>query len=169
MQFTTFWSDLIAGALGGIIAAALFAPLFFLVKEKCFGIRDIAGKWYFEIMTETSAHKSHKGMVLRFVCILWRDGNTLKGTTEKIYERSVNGERDFFGADRTRGNIDGYYEKRYFSPSDLVTLHLTEEGHGRQSTYYFDLEVSKDLVPKGNFCSMVGDQEGTTTWQDKPF
>lgn len=169
MQFTTFWSDLIAGALGGVIAASIFAPLFFFVKEKWYGMADITGKWYFEITTESSAYRPYKRMVLRFVAILWRDGNRLSGTTEKIYENSVNGERSFAGNNRTRGKIDGYYEQRYFSQLDRVTLHLVEDGHGRQSTYYFDLEMSDDSLPSGDFSSMVADQIGTTRWQRNPF
>jgi len=165
MEFTTFVPDILAA----VLAASLFAFLFFLVREKCFGIPDVTGKWYFEIRTDSSLYNPYIGMVLRFVAIIWRDGNRLSGTTEKIYENSRNGERSFIGKYRTRGTIDGYYEQRYFSKMDRVTFHLIEQGHGRQSTYYFDLEMSKTEDPTGEFSSMIADQIGTCRWQRKPF
>ena len=74
--------------------------------------------------------------MLRYVAMVWREGPTIKGTVEKIYEISTTGERAFVGSNRTRGIIEGYIEKNYLS-KDKILMHIKENGHGRESTYFF--------------------------------
>lgn len=107
-------------------------------------------------------------MILRYVVMLWREGNRVEGTAEKIYEKSTNGERAFVGTNRTRATISGYVEKRYFG-QDKIYLHVVEDGHGRESTHYYDLTMTDVNKMSGTFESMVADQEGTTKWQRKSF
>jgi hypothetical protein len=169
MNFSTFWSDLLVEFAGGVFAAAFFTFLFFLIKEKVFSIPDISGRWYFELRTESSAYNKFKGMVLQYEAIIWRDGNRISGTTEKIYEDSANGKRSYTGEHRSLGVLDGFYEQRYFSWKDRVTLHLVEKGEIRSGTYYFDLAMSKSVEPSGEFSSTIAGQFGSTRWQRKAF
>lgn len=164
MSFVSFLSDLIATVVGGIILALLF----FLAKEKWFPPPYLTGRWYLEQLTNNTAYKPYAGMILRYLVMLWREGNKIEGTAEKIYEKSSNGERAFVGANRTRATISGYVEKRYLG-RDKIYLHVVEDGHGRESTHYYDLVVTGADTMSGKFASMVADQEGLARWQREPF
>ena len=164
MTFDSLLSDVIATVGGGV----LLAVLFFLAKEKWFPLPDIAGRWYFEARTVTTAYRPYEGMILRFVAMLWREGHTVQGTFEKIYENSSTGERTFTGTNRTRGVVDGYLEKNYLG-IDRILLHMVEDGHGRESTSFYELLVDSRDGMSGEFRSMVADQTGTTTWEREPF
>jgi hypothetical protein len=164
MEFGSFWSDLSATVLGGVALTFLF----FLAKEKWFPLPNITGRWYFEQMTRNTVYKPYMGMILRYIAMLWREGNSVEGTIEKIYENSSTGERSYIGADRTRGTICGYIEKNYFG-KDKVYLHVVEDGHGRTSTHFYELTCNEVGTMTGTFTSMVAEQEGTIKWQRIPF
>ncbi|GAB6071026.1 hypothetical protein JCM30760_21230 [Thiomicrorhabdus hydrogeniphila] len=164
MNFDTFWADIIATILGGIALTFLF----FLSREKLFPIPEVTGQWYLEMRTENTDYNPYKDMVLRYVIMIWREGNALKGSAEKIYENSSTGERDFVGQNRTRAIIEGYVEKNYLG-KDRVFLHAVEDGHGRESTNFYDLQMKSDLKMEGIFNSMVANQDGKVVCQKKPF
>ncbi len=100
--------------------------------------------------------------------MLWREGNRVRGTAEKIYEKSSTGERDYVGANRTRGVVDGYLEKNYFA-KDRLYLHVVEDGHGRESTNFYDVVIKSEKEMVGTFNSMVANQDGEVTWQRGMF
>jgi hypothetical protein len=164
MEFDSFLSDILATIIGGIFLTLIF----FLVKEKVFPLPDITGRWYLEVTTINTAYNPYKDMVLRYVVIIWREGNSIKGTAEKIYERSSTGERNFDGINRTRSYVEGYIEKIYLG-RDRVFLHSIEDGHGRESTNFYDLLVTSDSFLHGVFNSMVANQDGTAIAQRAPF
>lgn len=164
MSFESFWSDLAATIAGGIALTALF----FYAREKWFPLPELSGRWYFQIQTNNTAYKPYDRMVLRYVAMLWREGHTIKGTVEKIYENSSTGEREYIGKNRTRGTVEGYVEKNYIG-KDKVFLHVIEDGHGRESTNIYELLVRGEDKMDGVFSSMVADQDGKASWQRKPF
>ena len=92
----------------------------------------------------------------------------MEGTAEKIYEKSSTGERTFTGENRTRATVTGYVEKKYFG-KDRIYLHVVEDGHGRESTTFYEIAADCADSFHGNFSSMVADQSGTVKWQCKPF
>lgn len=151
-----------------VLGGSALALLFFWLKEKIFPLPAVTGRWYFEIRTVNTTYIPYKGMALRYVGMLWREGKCIKGTVEKIYENSSTGERNYVGANRTRGVVDGFVEKNYFS-KDRVVLHVVEDGHGRESTNFYNLTViSKDNMI-GDFSSMVANQDGDAVWQRDAF
>lgn len=153
------WS-VFATVVGGFILTFLF----FLIREKCFPLPNVNGMWQIKNVTENSAYNPYKGMTLGYVAILWCENNKISGTTEKVYEDSVNGERNFIGSNRCRGVVDGYIQKNYFS-KDKIVLHIVEDGFGRESTYAYELTVHKKTKTlEGGFSTMVADQDGFTTW-----
>lgn len=164
MDFGSFWADIIATLAGGIGLTFLF----FLAREKLFPVPSITGRWYLEMVTVNTAYNPYKDMVLRYVVIIWKEGNSLKGTAEKIYENSSTGERDFDGKNRTRSVIEGYIEKNYLG-KDRVYLHSVENGHGRESTNFYDLLVQSESKMIGAFNSMVANQDGKVVLQREPF
>lgn len=164
MSFASFWADIIATIAGGVILAVLF----FFAKEKLFPLPKLDGRWYLEQTTQTSKFTPYSGMILRYVVMLWREGNRVEGTAEKIYENSSTGERTFSGENRTRATVNGYIEKKYFE-KDRIYLHVVEDGHGRESTTFYEIAAGKVDAFQGNFSSMVADQTGTVKWQCKPF
>lgn len=164
MSFASFWSDIIATVLGGMALTLLF----FFAKEKLFPLPHLTGRWYIEQLTQNTAYKPYAGMILRYVVMLWREGNRIEGTAEKIYEKSSTGERPFVGTNRTRAAVFGYVEKKYLG-KDRVYLHVVEDGHGRESTHYYDLAIDDPDIMSGTFTSMVADQDGLVKWQREPF
>jgi hypothetical protein len=159
-----FLSSIVSNIFSGI----LLAVLFFFAKEKLFGLSNITGRWFFQTTTQHTAYKPFEGMVLRYIAILGREGTRIAGTIEKVYERSSTGERQYVGENRTRGTVEGYYEKRIFS-KDRVHLHVTEDGHGRTFTLFYALLIERNGSMIGNFVSTAGDQEGDAQWQRNPF
>lgn len=159
----------LASSIGStVICGAILAFLFFLIKEKCFPLPNVTGRWHVEMRTVKTAYNPYQHMVLQYVAMLWREGSKIKGTAEKVYENSSTGKRNYVGQNRTRGEIEGYIDKRYFS-KDQVSLHIIEDGHGRQSTHFLNLLVEKGGHMTGTFSSMVADSEGEVTCQRKPF
>lgn len=164
MSFASFWSDVVATVIGGMTLTALF----FLAKEKFFPLPKLTGRWYLEQTTQNTTYKPYAGMILHYVVMLWQDGNRVEGTTEKIYEKSSTGERPFVGKNRTRATVSGYVEKKYLG-KDKIYLHVVEDGHGRESTNFYDLTFNDADIMVGTFTSMVADQDGSTKWQRTPF
>lgn len=44
MSFASFWADLLATVVGGVVLAVLF----FLAKERLFPLPKLTGRWYLE-------------------------------------------------------------------------------------------------------------------------
>jgi hypothetical protein len=109
MDFHGFFPDTIATVLGGIVLAYLF----FLAKERWFPLPKIAGRWFLETVTVDTAFNPYRGMVLRYVGMVWQEGTVIRGTVEKIYEKSSTGERDYVGKNRTRSTLEGHIDKLY--------------------------------------------------------
>ena len=107
-------------------------------------------------------------MVLHYIAMVWREGNRIEGTVEKIYENSSTGERNYEEKNRTRGVVEGFIEKKYFS-KDRIVLHVVEDGHGRESTNFYDLIVEAGGSMTGTFRSMVANQDGSVIWQREKF
>ncbi len=100
--------------------------------------------------------------------MIWREGALIHGSAEKIYENSSTGERDYIGENRTRGIVDGYLDKKIFTKDRLI-LHVIENGHGRESTNFYDLTVSSNKAMQGVFASMIANQDGKVLLQRAPF
>ena len=160
--------DFLIKVLSTLTGGILLGLLFYFTREKIFPLPDVTGRWYFRMVTVDSSYKPYKGMVLGYVAMLWREGCKIKGTIEKIYENSSNGERSFEGVHRRRGLVEGYIEKYYFV-QDRIFLHVIEDGFGRQSTHFFDVRVIPDNKMSGAFNSMIAYQNGTCLWQREPF
>ncbi|SEA84141.1 hypothetical protein SAMN05660420_03374 [Desulfuromusa kysingii] len=154
--------------LATVVGGGILAFLFFWLREKIFPIPKIAGRWFFEIRTINTAYNPYKGMILRYIAMFRQAGNSIEGTVEKIYENSSTGEREYVGENRTRGVAEGYIEKNYFSKDRLI-LHVVEDGHGRESTNYYDLEITSSDQMSGGFSSMVANQDGDASWQRNEF
>ena len=156
--------NLISAVIGGLILALLF----FLLKEKIFPLPEIVGRWYFELHTENTAYRRYEGMTLTYIAMLWREGQVVHGTVEKIHEKSSTGERDYVGPDRTRGEVRGYVEKNYLG-SDRLFLHIVETGTTRKSTFFHALTLTSRRRMDGRFASTIADQDGSVSWQRDPL
>lgn len=169
MTIEVFALNFLYSLLATVIGGGILALLLFWLKENIFPLPNVAGRWYFQMHTVNSGYNPYKGMTLGYIAILWRAGNRIEGTVEKIYENSSTGERDYEEKNRTRGVINGFVEKKYFS-KDCVSLHLVEDGHGRESTHFYELVVRSNKEMVGSFTSMVANQDGKVRWQrDKPW
>ena len=137
------------------VGGTLLATVFFLVREKCFPLPEIEGRWFIETETIESKFNPYKGMILIHEAMLWREGNAIKGTAEKIHENSERKQGDYIGANRTRSLVGGFVEKRYFGPN-RVCLHLTEAGKERESSTIFNLTCKTNWRARKTGFSMSG-------------
>ncbi|GGP17776.1 hypothetical protein GCM10010970_01490 [Silvimonas iriomotensis] len=160
-----FWLNFLYSFLATIVGGSFLTVALFLLKEKIFPVPQISGRWYFEAHTVETSFHAYEGMRLHYVAILYLAGNRIEGTIEKIYENSSNGKRDYEEKNRTRGVITGFIQKNYFS-KDRAFLHIVEDGHGRESTHFHDLVISKKEMA-GAFSSMVAKQNGDVSWSRK--
>lgn len=142
-----------------LVGGALLATVFFLVREKCFPLPEIEGRWFIETETIESKFNPYKGMILIHEAMLWREGNAIKGTAEKIHENSGGKQSDYDGARRTRSLVGGFVEKRYFG-ADRVCLHLTETGKERESSTIFKLTCKTGFSMSGTFIATAGSSSG---------
>lgn len=164
MSFDSFLADILATIIGGSILTFLF----FLIKEKLFSPPNISGKWYFQNNTLETEYNPYRGMILGYIAVIWKEGNKIEGTIEKIYENSSTGIRKIDGISRKRSVFQGNLERNYFQLSRLQ-LHVNENAEGRESTTYYELEVKCNNDLEGTFSSMIAEQKGTTLWQRRPF
>ena len=152
-----------------IVSGVLLTLLFFLSREHVFPLPDVTGTWHIETCTTQSSFNPYKGMTLRYTAMLLREGARIKGTAEKVYEHSSTGEREYTGKERSRAIIEGHIEKQYLWGDDNVSLHVVEDGHGRESTYFYSLVRKKDGSMRGHIYSMAANSEGVAVWQRRPF
>jgi hypothetical protein len=164
MSIFAFLANLAATVLGG----AILTFIFFFLKEKVFSLPDIAGMWFFEVTTNETAYKPYENMKLRYAAVIWREGAQLHGTVEKIHENSSTGKREYVGKNRTRGLLNGYIQKNYFS-KDQLFVHVAEVGEMRESTNFYELRILSDRLMQGTYVSMVANQKGVVKWQRRAF
>lgn len=168
-----------------VIAAMIIAFLFFLIREKIFGIPDFSGQWYLKSKTKKTAYRPYENMELQHNLFLRLEGNNIRGASEKVYEDSSYGKRKTYtrhilkytGRHRARAQIKGSIQKNIFGP-DILTLHATEYGEKRQSTIYCRFELKKKfffisdrkaIKFEGDFYSMVADQRGSVCLSKESF
>ena len=142
-----------------VVSGVALTTLFFLVREKLFPLPEIEGHWFITSTTNETAYSPYKGMILIYELMLFREGNSIKGTAEKCYEHSMNQQKEFVGKQRTRSQVNGFIDKRYFA-KDLVHFHVVEQGHNRESStiYKFKFEKKDEMV--GVFTSTVAKSKG---------
>ncbi|RKG29957.1 hypothetical protein [Acinetobacter tianfuensis] len=168
-----------------VLAAIIIAFLFFLIREKLFGIPDFSGQWYLRSKTDETAYNPYKNMELQHNLFLRLEGSNIRGASEKVYEDSSYGKRathsrhilKYTGKHRARAQIEGSIQKNIFGP-DILTIHATEYGEKRQSTIYCRFELKKffffisnrkAIMFDGDFYSMVADQRGSVCLSKVPF
>lgn len=95
-QLTWFLWNSASTIVGGLVLAFLF----FLIREKCFSLPTVTGRWHVEMRTRRSSYKPYNNMKLRYVAMLWREGTRVRGTAEKVHEDSSTGKRDYTGPGR---------------------------------------------------------------------
>lgn len=162
--YNSFIPSFVATVLGGVVLTLLL----FLVKEKLLPIVDISGRWYFTTTTVNTAYNPYRDMQLEYVAVIYREGNKIFGTTEKIYEISSTGEREYIEEDRKRSTLEGSIERYYLKKSKIV-LHSLEREFSRESTSFHELLIQNEEKMEGYFTSMIADQSGEVTWQREPL
>ena len=147
-----------------LFSGIVLAFIFFFFREKVFSLPNISGIWNIRSETKKTKYNPYQNMELRYVAMLCCGGSRIRGTIEKVYEKSSVDKLSYIGENRTRGEIDGFVEKRYFS-KDRVKLHIIEHGQNRDSTTFHDLIVERNGQMKGSFSSTAADSKGDVTWQ----
>ena len=167
--FEIIWKYIEMNIIENIISGIILAFLFVLFKE--LKQPDITGSWYIETYTDETSYPKYKNMTLGYRVFIWRSGNKIKGTREKIYEKLDKDEKKVYDSrEITRGDLEGSLEQNYlpFTKSRLY-LHVVEKGKERETTDFFTIYIKSNKYLEGNFKSSSADQEGTTKWQREKF
>lgn len=151
-----FFASLFATILGG----ALLTSLLFFLRERAFPFPEISGHWILTTITKHSAYNPYKNLAIKYEIIIWREGSKIKGTGEKFFEISTQGRKEYLGKKRRRTKIEGSVEKNYLK-KDKLYMHMTVDDFGRESTYYLEFKMSRNIdVAHGFFRTMVASQMG---------
>lgn len=102
-------------------------------------------------------------MLLRYYVLIWQEGNQIKGTGEKIYEKSNGQEKEYVAEKRSRIEISGYLTKKYFS-KDLLVIHYDEKNEVRKSSTIHNLTIKDSNQMDGFFVSTIANQQGNAGW-----
>jgi hypothetical protein len=159
------FADVISGFLGTLLAAAVF----FLLKEYVFTIPKFSGMFYLKSMTEGSKRNPYVGLTVYHTLVLYSDGVSVEGSSEKTGEINNIGEGlPYYGEHRRRGKVSGRIQRNYFKPSTL-NLHIEEDGELRVSSIYIGFKVTRETILDGYFRSTAADSSGITLWFDQPL
>ena len=157
-------SNIVQGVIGGMVLALLF----FVAREVWFPLPSVDGRWTVETHTTKTAYGPYQDMRVRYIALIWREGPVIKGTMEKVSEITTSrGTVPYIGEERTRGEIEGYIHKLYFS-KDRVAFHIVEGGSERESTTLHDVTVADKDRMVGTFIATAADSEGDVVWQRSP-
>ena len=162
MQFISFLSGILTTFIGGVWLTLFF----FFVREKLLPLPNIDGSWTFCQKTTKTDYNPYNDMALTFVALLWREGNSIKGTAEKVYEKSSEKDGPFIGSQRSTLHLQGYLQKNIFSP-DYMTIHMAESGPSRASSTVQILKVENNNKMSGRFASTIAYSEGSVFWEKK--
>jgi hypothetical protein len=104
-------------------------------------------------------------MYLKFEVVVWQEGKRIYGSSEKIYEDSQTGQRQYEGSNRSRGEVDGFLTQFYVPRKNRIRLHIEETSQSRPSATYFDLVYSRETrTMQGKFAATAGSANGHTIW-----
>ena len=154
---------MIVNIFSTVIGGSLLALILFLLKEKVFSLPNLNGNWIFETITNKSDYNSYNNMKLRYYVLLWQEGNQIKGTGEKIFEKTETQEIEYVGKNRARVVISGFLTKKYFS-TDSIVIHFNEENEQRKSSTIHNLTIKNTNEMMGNFVSTIANTQGTVSW-----
>lgn len=153
------FASIISTVLGGL----LLAFVLYLLKEYFWGLPKLNGNWIFEIVTTGTDFNPYQDMMLRYYVLLIQDGKDIKGTGEKVYEKSSKQEIEFTGKNRSRIEIYGIIKKNYFS-KDTIEIHYDETNEVRKSSSIHNLCIQNSNNMNGSFVSTIANQQGRATW-----
>jgi hypothetical protein len=175
---------ILVDAFSAFLGGGALTFLLFWSGERLFPRPEMNGRWFVETTTDESAYKPFDGMRLKHEVFIWQEGSVIRGTSEQIFESSIQGNRQNEGAFRVRGEISGYANRSITLPN-RVRIHLVTFGEKRTSTAYYSLISAKGAFfrrlrgrdPRktdaqgriqqlltGNFESSAGSQTGTAIW-----
>ena len=152
--------DLLVNILGTIIGGLIFTLILFLLNEYAFPKINLTGEWITTIKIEKTSYKPFDNLTVQYKVHLLQKGYELSVSGEKIKDIKPDGtETVFIREKRVVIDIDGYFERKYFSKSKIY-LNINEEGRKRETraTYFLTFRDLNHL--QGNFISTAADASG---------
>lgn len=154
------------GFYGSFIAALAVAAILFFIKEIFDFSKIVNGDFYLLSETKRSAYNPYFGLIVERKFVVYSDGHSVRGSCEKIREKEVGKPAfEYRAADRVRGVVNGYIERKYFGPSRLH-LHIVENNKkSRKSTSYVTVNLGWKIrgrnFLKGEFYSTAAESVGS--------
>jgi hypothetical protein len=155
-------AELCVNILGTIIGGGLLTLILFLLNEFVFRKKNLTGEWTTRINIVQTSYSPFKNLIIEYKIHLIQKGYELSGSGEKIKDIKPDGTETVFTREkRVLMDVDGYYERKYFS-KDKVYLNIDEEGRKRETRATYFLIFHKQNM-QGTFISTAGDARGTIT------
>ena len=161
-------NELILSIIGTVLGGLLLSLIYFILYEFFYRIPDLSGKWEFEETTIITSYNPYKNMKVKYLIILWNEGQNIFGSGERISEINQNESFKYKPENRININIQGHIRKRYFW-NDEIIIHYFEEGRKRKSSTIHKLELKSKSNIKGTFFKTAANASGNSTWDKKEY
>ena len=160
--------SVLQNAIGEFLGSLTLAILIWFIGTKVFKYPRIDGKWNFIVLTQLTDYNDFKDMELTYDTYLFQAGDSIKGTGEKVHEKSIkNPNLDYKAGNRTRITVSGNIKRSFSLRKDNeLIIHIIEKGEKRESTSIHNLKISKcGKKMKGIFYSSIANQSGEVNWE----
>ncbi len=160
-----FDEDLLNSILGTIIGGLFLSLIYFLLYDLLYKVPNISGEWEFTEKTLKTAYNPYQNLEVKYLALIWNEGNRIYGSGEKIYEKNTKEEINYEGDKRIVIDINGYLKKRYFWYDEIV-IHYSEEGRKRKSSTIHKIRLKSKKL-SGSFFKTAANSSGTVVWNTK--
>ena len=153
--------NIIETIFGGLILTFI---LFFL-NEFVFNKKNLSGVWKVDLEIDESTFNPYKNLLIEYQFHLIQNGNSIKGTGEKIKETNKEKEvTEYERSKRVTIEIDGFYNRKYLRKSQ-INLNIKENGRQRESRAFYNLKVENNKKMIGSFDWTAADSTGKLTFE----
>ncbi|MBI3520158.1 MAG: hypothetical protein HY062_12500 [Bacteroidetes bacterium] len=153
-------NEILINIIGTILGGLILTLVLFLLNEYIFPKHNLTGEWKTIIKIKSTTYKPFNNLRIEYSIHLLQKNNEILGSGEKIKDIKVDGkETIFLRENRVLINIDGYFDRKFFSNS-IIYMNINEEGRKRKTraTYFLALTNKNTLI--GTFISTSGDSSG---------
>ena len=158
--------------VAALMATFIAAPIIFLIKENKNRGSDFSGVFWMKSTTLETSYNPYRGLQVFHTLVIYSDGYSVGGTSEKTGEISSVEPKEYVGKDRRRGTVTGRIERNYTRQS-FLHLHIVENGERRDSTLYIKVPIKsinkRRLQLGGEFYSTAANSTGNIVWKRNSF
>ena len=154
-----------------VIAGWLLAASLLVINDALLATQEINGLRMCEMTVVETNYRPYQGMVTGHVVLLHGSRTNVRGSAERIWERTAHAARTEYPADRIiEGQIEGYHEDRLLFLRNRERLQLMVRFHGaiRNPTFYWEADELSGERIAGRYVATVSQTEKGTFECERP-